>query len=389
MSGNGWWDTIGRLLGVGGTYESPRQNSLHNVFDGIVNPVDLHIMTQQYFDILSVYVRLGIGLLAWELIVRLYNMARRGSGGSELAEFLKSLLVTLVLIAFIPGLVLFLRDIFDAFASMSISTANVTPTTAGILARVDPLTGNYWVDAILAFIQTVLLVLLRLVMYIVMAMVWVSPILLYVTYALRWIPGVGEQLKKFGALFTAWAVGLIDSYLIVFAVGFAVTTIVFSNDPVANAWVNTAALLVCTALSWVAFQTLKTQGSVVVGELQSAFSVRRAPAGENSDSSDKPRESSRSRPSPSDDKPLKDRPENTLGSGDKEADKPGKNPADTSEHAPSTNEAVRQRPSSIAQRSKPQQPVTQSTTSPKHEVPMRSRREFLNLPHLPGKEESS
>lgn len=266
-----FWSLLLKLFGGGVSIPSPRSSLLNSVFSDLLKPTTPDLITQTYFDVLSVFFWLALPLFIVEFVYRAYRALNTTSPGEEMSAFARSSAWLTIAVPLLPGFVLFVKAFFDAFGQFVLLTMAGTQDPADVVRRVQALTGNPGFDFFLAPVQGLFLFVFYLELFIIVAMVFATSILLLIGVSLRWMGDFGDTVYKFCVRFSIYGVALNFILLLVFGIDFGVQSAAFPKDRNAQAFLNTGTIVICVFLVPMLLKSLKGQFKAVVTAAGSGY----------------------------------------------------------------------------------------------------------------------
>lgn len=289
----GWWDAFTGWLGsfmpsLPSMPSSPRHLLVESVSKELAHPTTAKLITQQYFDWLSVVFWFAVFIVPFEFIGRIVRAVYSSKPMEEVFELFKSLLVIFVLFTSLPAILLGAKTLFDLIGQWFMFLAVGGAGADALAERLNKLSGHAELDFFLGIVQTVFLFELRLILYAVLAALFATIIVGVGGFILRWVPGTGPVLWGFAKHFVIWSITSSMVLMLVLAMSFGTSDIVFGSDATAGAFLTTTALYACHRFAKAVFRNVKAEATEVAKATKQQISNWREGTSDSPPSSEAP-----------------------------------------------------------------------------------------------------
>lgn len=252
------WEMIKSLFRItqgGESIESPREALIRTILEELLDPVQPELVTQEYFDAMSIFLFVAIPLFCFEVLARLYRAMKSSEYADELQQFGITAVFLFGLIPLLPGFLVSTQLAFNALGQWGALSFVGSSTPDEFVATVSTLSNNAGLDFLLSIVQITVLIVLAIGVIMVPIMLWLSGMALIIGVCSRWIKSVGEAVFRLSMSISLYGVFGNMTALLIIGLGMAAGRHFYDGNPTGLALANTGTLILA---GWL---TIKLLGS--------------------------------------------------------------------------------------------------------------------------------
>lgn len=271
-----FWDLLKGLVSGGFYPTTARDLFLDYVFTTLLDPPTPSLEVQKYFDWMSAFLWICLGLLVFELCVRLYLAATspKHDFGDEMKQMAFSLGFYCIALPSVPTFLVGMR-LFANVLGKYFMAAFAGNNKDVFLASLKVVTGVGPIDFVITVIQIVFLVMLLISLFAIPVLFVISSILFMVGVSTRWMGDFGDKLFRLSILVTVYGVAGNALLMVIMAIGVGIGNVFFPNDATTRTWINTIAIIVAGSVTFWILRSVRDKIKVLADMAQSGYNQAR------------------------------------------------------------------------------------------------------------------